>query len=218
MVWSRSFEGGTSSEFSSIAIDATANAVVAGAQCNGPSYPCYDSIFLTVKYDINGNQPWVRTHGPGGEATAVAVDSQANAVVAGHICTSFGPEARCLDFDYSTVKYDPNGNQLWATTFTNPIGGEDRLTSLAVDLSDNVFVSGYVCKVFNSRYERCRDYEYKTMKYSPVGAQIWSATYHSGDVNGPRITLDAAGNLLVTGYSCVDCFEGDFVTLKYAAP
>lgn len=194
LTWSRSFGGGTSNEFSSVAIDASGNPVVAGAQCIGPSYPCYDSNFLTVKYDTNGNQFWARTYGSGGEAMATATDSQSNIVVVGHVCTSFDPsEGLCADFDYSTVKYDQNGNQLWATTIANPIGGDDRLTNAAIDISGNAFVTGYVCKTFESGgpYPYCSDFDYTTIKYSPAGAQLWSATYSADSLSrdhGSRLT------------------------------
>ena len=78
---------------------------------------------------------------------------------------------------------------------------------IAVDPSGNVIVSGY-------------SDEYVTIAYSAAGAQLWVKRYngipYSTDI-ATAMCLDAAGNVLVTGYGADPAGGNQFATLKYAS-
>ena len=95
----------------------------------------------TIKYDSEGNQLWVaRYNGPGNGsdlATALALDASGNVYVTGD---SYRTRT---GHDYTTIKYDSEGNQLWVARYNGPGNGADLAYALALDPSGNVYVTGY---------------------------------------------------------------------------
>jgi hypothetical protein len=134
------------------------------------------------------------------------VDGSGNVYVTGY---SYGSET---DDDYATIKYDPDGNQLWVQTYNGPGNYSDYAYAIAVDGSGNVYVTGY-------SYGSETDDDYATIKYDPDGNQLWVQTY-----NGPgnysdyayAIAVDGSGNVYVTGVSYGSGTDDDYATIKYS--
>src|SRR5437773_2129585 len=85
-------------------------------------------------------QAWV-THynGPGtriDSAYAMAVDSAGSVYVTGRSYSSD------TGYDYATLKYDTDGNQLWAARYNGNSTSDDVAYALAVDDAGNVYVTG----------------------------------------------------------------------------
>ena len=116
-------------------------------------------------------------------------------------------------YDYLTVKYDgATGAELWTAHYSGPGNGSDVSRALALDRDGNVLVTGG--SVNPGGY-----YDYATVKYDgATGTELWVARY-DGPGNGPdassAIALDAAGNVLVTGWSFGSGGSYDFATVKY---
>ena len=68
----------------------------------------------------------------------IAVDGNGNVYVTGETESAPGP---LVDYDYATVKYDVNGNELWAATYDGGFG-HDRAYAVTVDDAGNVYVTG----------------------------------------------------------------------------
>jgi hypothetical protein len=63
-----------------------------------------------------------------------------------------------------------------------------------------------------------RSFDYATVKYSSLGVTQWLARYSGPDEGydeATSLTLDAAGNVYVTGYSFGRTTSADYVTIKY---
>ena len=210
--WVARYRGpaGSESVARAMVLDAATNIIVTGG-----SYGEY----ATVKYDSNGNEIWeARYHGPGlGDnfARAVAVDGARNSYVTGW---SYGSSN---NFDYATVKYDPNGNQLWVARYNSPENTNDFARVIAVDKAGNVYVTGTSAAQMEPFDEQGENGSYTTIKYDANGIQLWVARYAGENDNGFRdsqayaIAVDSAGNVYVTGYSTGSGSFDDFCTIKY---
>ncbi|MEO0125919.1 MAG: SBBP repeat-containing protein, partial [candidate division WOR-3 bacterium] len=193
---------------SAIAVDNSGNVYVTGKSYgSGTNFD-----YATIKYDVNGNQLWVvRYNGPGNssdEASAIAVDNSGNVYVTGKSVGSG------TNYDYVTIKYDVNGNQLWVARYNGLGNGSDRAHDLALDNFGNVYVTGESWGPGNDGYD------YATIKYNAQGTQLWVARYSSPGTVYPydcasAIAVDNSGNVYVTGISEGSGTNFDYATIKY---
>ncbi len=208
LLWAARYNGpGNSDEEAyDLAIDSAGNVYVTGISVSEVT----SSDYVTVKYDTNGNRLWVATYN-GTEnsddtVSAIATDSSGNVYVTG---TSFGGST---NYDYATVKYGTDGNQLWAARYNGPGNDDDGAQDVAVDNAGNVYVTGY-------SYDTNTDYDYVTAKYGPGGNQLWAARYN-GPANGSdfayALAIDNWDNVYVTGISFDGNTANDYATVKYS--
>ncbi len=156
-----------------LTVDDTGNVYVTGKSCgSGTGSDC-----ATIKYDKDGHQIWVaRYNGPGNGADmahSIALDFDMNVVVAGY---SLGEET---GRDYITIKYAPDGRQLWASRYNGPTGGMDESKALSSDSKGNIYVTGY-----SDGGES--DFDYATLKYDSHGKLLWAARYCGKKTKNPE--------------------------------
>ena len=192
-----------------ITADALNNIIVTGGSIGSGS----NIDFATVKYNSSGTQQWVqRYNGPGNNedrAYAIVVDNSNNIIVTGE---SIGSGS---NYDYSTIKYNPSGNQQWVQRYNGPGNNEDRAYAIVVDNSDNIIITGY-SRTGNSESTE----DYTTVKYNNSGTQQWVSRYNGIGSNQDRayaIIVDNSDNIYVTGSSRSTGSAGseDYATLKY---
>jgi len=178
-----------------LALDEAGNIYIAGDSVTSTFWD-----YVTIKYDPAGNQLWTAHYdGPGGDndsdrAYALAVDDAGNAYVTGESWGGTEP-----GIDYATVKYDPNGDELWAARYNGPDNSGDFAYAVVVDASGSVYVTG------GSFGDYC------TIKYNANGNELWVARYDSSDGDTAyALAVDDSGNVYVTGGS-----SGDYCTIKY---
>jgi len=187
----------------SMAVDGSGNTYLTGASTDSSGY--YD--YATIKYNSSGQEEWVaRYDGPANgddSASGIALDSSSNAYV-----TGASPGANTSS-DYATIKYNPAGEQQWVTRYDNPeTNNDDVATAVAVDSSNNVYVTGRSWVLGGS-------YDYATIKYDSAGQEQWTARY--SEVPGPfaeAIVVDSSGNVCVTGWGG-PYPDYHYITLKY---
>ena len=188
-----------------LAVDRDGNVFVTGRSIGIGTF--FD--YATIKYSPTGDSLWVRRYnGPADSndfANAIAVDDSGNVYVTG-ISRNIG----LASDDIATIKYSPNGDELWVRRYDGP-NGWDGANALAIDSAGNVYVSGY------SRSGTHEDYI--TIKYSPDGDILWQMRYdgptHYNDV-GYAMVIDDKANVYVTGRSFGgnETFD-DYATIKY---
>ncbi len=208
LLWRVLYDGIASADdhAQALALDGAGNVYVTG-QSKG-SGSGWD--YATIKYDSNGNQLWVaRYNGTANQddmPVAMAADVSGNVIVTGQSKGTGG------HFNFVTIKYDANGNQLWLGRYIGPGKAEDDAQALTVDSAGNVYVTG------KSKGDGT-DFDYATLKYSSTGAQLWVARYNgpANTVDSPAaIGVDTNGNVYVTGQSKGVGSDFDYTTIKYA--
>jgi hypothetical protein len=151
--------------------------------------------FTTVKTSPNTDSLWQRNLTGAEQGRKIALDKSGNIIATGD---AFGP-------DYATVKYSSTGTQLWSATYNN--GGSDQAMDVAVDTSNNVYVTGWSAGTF--------DGDFATVKYDSAGTQKWVKRYNSGVGGDVAIAIHvfSPGQFAVAGYSLG---SGEIVTIRYA--
>jgi hypothetical protein len=119
----------------------------------------YTFSYGTYKLSSNGGYVWTNLYptvvvNPS-VATSIAVDSADNCYV-----TGYSPGSNFSN-DIVTIKYGPNGNQIWLQRYDGPGNGNDAGNAIAVDSNGNVYVAGYDTTAAGGT-------EMVLIKYSPV--------------------------------------------------
>ncbi|HTB31872.1 MAG TPA: gliding motility-associated C-terminal domain-containing protein [Bacteroidia bacterium] len=169
-----------------------------------------------VKYDINGKVKWARgangIPSPNFQPMGVSADAASNVYVTGcfNNMAIFGKDTLFNPNNWSLmylVKYDSNGNVLWAkeSSISDSCEGFD----VASDLSGNAYVTGIFTKTVAFGTDTLEStgggiVQVFIVKYAPNGNVIW-ATKSSGRPGpyGPTsnsIALDHSGNAYITGF------------------
>ncbi|MCK4404402.1 MAG: SBBP repeat-containing protein [candidate division Zixibacteria bacterium] len=187
-----------------IAIDDSNNVYVTGGSYGSGT----NSDYTTIKYKPNGDTAWVsRYNGPGNNydcAHAIALDDSGNVYVTGY------SDGSGTSYDYTTIKYYPNGDTAWVRRYNGPGNDYDWAYAIALDDSGYVYVTG--------KRGSGTDSDYATIKYYPDGDTVWVRVYN-GPINGGDraydLAVDDSGNVYVTGYSEGSGTGDDYCTIKY---
>jgi len=224
VLWAKSVGGIDNDYAHSVAVDASGNAYVTGnfysSNITFGSYTLTNAascdMFL-AKYDANGDVLWAKSAG-GTDcdyAHSVVTDVSGNAYVTG----SF--ESPTITFDSYTLtnagssdmflaKYDADGNILWAKRVGGT--GSDYMLSIAVDASENAYVTGYFYSpaiTFGSHTLTNTGYfDIFLAKYDAGGNVLWAKSAEgTGFDYAYSVAVDASGNAYVTGH-----FNGTTIT------
>ncbi|MEO8149430.1 MAG: SBBP repeat-containing protein [Bacteroidia bacterium] len=216
--WAKSAGGIYSDIGNGIATDANGNVYVTG-RFSGTitfgsttlTYVGGDDIFI-VKYDGNGNVLWAKSAGGtfNDEGTCISTDAGGNIYVSGFFQSpslTFGSTtlSNSGGSDIFIVKYDGNGNVLWAKS----TGGTDteRGNGIATTANGNVYITG----LFNSTSiafgsttltnANAGIMDVFIAKYDGSGNELWAESAGGTDADiGFAIASDASGDVYITGY------------------
>jgi PKD repeat protein len=131
-----------------------------------------------AKYDLTTGEELWRV-GYGGELRGVALDSAGNAVVVGSEGVS---------------KYSPGGGLIWQQPFLGEPQAVAIIPSREPFQGDEIVVTGGY---------KGGDWDYRTVKYSPDGEELWEIRYDGGqgDDIAYAVGVSPAGRIYVTGAS-----------------
>jgi hypothetical protein len=141
-------------------------------------------------------------------------------IVAGYSSDGFTDRSTLEDF--ITIKYTPDGQQSWVNYYTYESYNSDIAVKLAVDASNNIYVTG---SSDTNETEQDPDPDFFTIKYSPAGQRLWAARYGGVEISArpAAMVLDAAGNAYIAGSINNDCYScgsyrnaPDYAVVKYS--
>ena len=227
-VWAQRAGGTDNDRGNDIAVDGSGNSVVVGffrgsADFGGTTFTGVSARDVFVaKYDPNGNLIWLRHAGgvaTGGQSgptsgEGVTTDASDNIIATGAYIGSItfgtttlpigGPQEELF-----LVKYDPNGNLLWAKAAT----GSQSVAGfqVATDDAENIYVTGtfghhnFGGKVtFDTiTLTSVGGGDVFVAKYDPNGNVLWAKRAGSTNTNntdvGHDIATDGSGNSVIAG-------------------
>jgi len=171
--------------------DKSGNIYVSGYNSYGDSSCNFK--WTTIKYNPNGNEIWTRQYcgicdyvlADYAPPPAMAMDSSGNIILTGTSRPNF-----MSDFQLVTIKYDPNGNQLWIRKLSYSY----KYPSIATDKSSNIYVTG----------------DFGIIKYNSDGDSIWVRSTNTAQ----SIAADDSGNVIVSGSEYISGMN-KLITEKY---
>ncbi len=226
-LWAKSAKGMGNIKATSVALDNSGNTYMAGYfesptiifnpdTLKNTSISDTADIFLT-KYDANGNILWAKS-AKGRDIDriySVAVDASGNIYVAGYFESHtiiFGSDTLTNanivygSLDIFLVKYNANGNVLWAKSVGGQ--GDEEATSVAVDASGNAYVTG----IFDSSTLTFGSYTLTNVsmsendiflaKFDVNGNVLWAKSAggtYPANASANSVAVDVSGNAYITG-------------------
>jgi hypothetical protein len=231
-VWAKGFVGLDNEDVSSVATDINGNVFMTGnflsdtlnfdslslsnTNQNTSSFTYLKSDIFIAKFDNEGNTLWAK-NARGNKydnSLAMSLDYDGNVIVTG----SFNSDTLYFDSislihsvpnpnsnavgDFFIVKFDTFGNVLWAKSAYKAAGN-----SIAVDLNNNVFVSGsyyatnfLVLDSITINNQGLNDIF--LAKYDESGNLIWGKSIGGASSDWDKaVTTDMSGNVFLTGYT-----------------
>jgi hypothetical protein len=155
-------------------------------------------LLILVSLPVEAQLSWMKLNrgnltGYTDEALALALDKVGNVITTGYVNNSGTLQ------DIFTIKRAPNGDSIWAQTYSTPGGGYDLPRSLAVDDSNCVIIGGEVGGQFG------------VLKYGPDGTFRWARKITSADA-AYYAGVDSARNIFAAG--TVSSAGGDILVAK----
>ena len=198
-----------------IEVDGVGNVYVTGYSDGGAT----DLDIATIKYNSSGEEQWVvRYNGPGNHhdyPSALVIDNTGDIIVGGTSFVGAGGD------DYTVIKYDTAGTELWVAYYDTLFDWGDWLTALAIDSADNIYVTGWRTTFYPP--PPGYDSSNTTVKYNSDGIQQWAIHYKAASV-GTRfspndIAVSKSGEVYVAGTSHYESGSNfllsTYTTIKY---
>ena len=206
--WGANYNGpGNNNDIArTIAVDGTGNVYVGGESTGSGTGLDY----CLVKYNSSGVQQWVYRYNGSANIEDVMVDLKIDNAGNNIYLTGFANFGSPNYADYTTIRINSAGTMQWVKRY-NHSGTDDKATSLTIDATGNVYVTGWVPGIL--AWE-----SYGTVKYNSSGAELWVAVYEGPGQKidiASDIEVDASGNIFVTGKSQGSNLLYDFATVKY---
>ena len=166
-------------------------------------------FLLCFILQISFGQTWIQRFNGSANSTdlsrKVFIDNSGNSYITGFTTNLISNR------DITTIKYNSAGVRLWASYYNGSTTGNDEAYAITVDNAGNVYVAG-------SSYGNNTNKDIVLIKYNSSGSQQWAAGYTGGGNYSDEayaITLDNAGNPIITGYTFGSGFGNQLTVIKY---
>ncbi|MDI1450195.1 SBBP repeat-containing protein [Polyangium sp. 6x1] len=228
-LWSHRYGANGTDGARGVAVDSAGNIVVTGVFQSTVDFGGGPHVSVTGTSDVFvlklspvGGFMWSRAYGAAGgdEGSAVAVDATGNVIVVGHYrnTVDFGGgafTAAGLD-DHFVLKLDPAGAHVWSRSYGD--ANNQGMRGVATDASGAVYFTGLLEGTVNfggGDLISLGTQDAMLVKLTAAGQHQWSRRLGGiGNQIGNGVTVDGAGNVIVTGAAAgtVDYGGGDLTS------
>jgi hypothetical protein len=168
---------------------------------------CIAILLLSVNPAFSQNFLWAKDAGGSSSdiANSIAVDASGNCYVTGWFksTATFGSStiSSAGAYDFYLAKYDASGNFQWVKNGGST--GNDIGYSVTTDNSGNVYVAGTFntsITLGSTTLSGSSGPNIFVAKYDNTGNLTWARSGTSAEAQAQALTVDAAGNIYLTGY------------------
>jgi len=171
LLWAaRSGAAAGNQSLADIAVDAKGNVYVTGGEVREPG----NSDYVTIKYDPAGKAVWT-VYGDWSRrdvASFLALDAEGNAYVTGGGLSRADPEETVFA-DVRTIKYGPDGKELWSASLEEAALSDHVASALCLDPEGNAYIAGTAYASVDTEGGR-PSVSYFAIKYGADGEPLWS--------------------------------------------
>lgn len=204
VIWTQIIDRGKNDRAVDMVIDGSGNVYVTG-RSKALTYDYY-----TIKYSNTGNITWNHAFNNANDdrPLAMVVDGSGNVFVTGQSIQ--GVQL----YNYATIKIDANGITAWSNAiYSGAANLDDVPVSIGLDVTGNVFVTGYVGLNATTK-------NIITVKYNASGVQQWAAVYDNNaaankNCDANALAIGANGNVYVVGYGGDVNYQRNALVLNY---
>jgi hypothetical protein len=205
--WAYTFNGAGSRQDIFTAMQIGTNAVVGVGTTYKGSATLYD--MLVARIDTSGNQVWTQTwdYANLNDGAVNLWNNGSKIYIAG------GAQSAATTYKYGVFNVKVSDGSIQGSSTTGGTAfGIDRVADIQTDHNGNIYVTGSVQNTGSQ-------YDIKTIKFDTALTVLWSASYDGGsNLNdyGSGMTIDTAGNVLVSGCRNSSSTGRDYVVIKYS--
>lgn len=150
---------------------------------------------------INGNANRSTDFG-----NAITRDASGNIIIAG-VTDNLN-----TDHDFTVIKFDQNGNELWHRAINGAANADDQANAVAVDITGNVIAAGFTTNIGML-------HDFTVVKLDGVtGGETWRRTI-KGTANlhdhANAVTTDPNGNVIAAGFTMNAGTGVNFTVIKF---
>ena len=209
-LWTAYRDWGANDDARFLTLDSQGHAYVAGSSlryAQDPGKTAHEDVAL-VKYAHDGKELWTASFNGGSVtddvASAMRIDLEGHVYVT---ATSYGEMSDGSSADFTTLKYDSDGRQLWSAPYQGIGETADAVYDAILDSSGAVYVLGY------ERGGPDRESWLITLKFDADGNGQWVMRHEGMATAGAgALAVDDLGAVWISGS---DTAGRDYLTLKF---
>jgi hypothetical protein len=212
-IWAKAMGGSGDDWGNSIVADASGNVYITGSFDEEADFdpgvgtfvmlPVGGKDLFVCKINSTGDFAWAKSIGATNweESFSICIDTSANIYMTGYFneTVDFDPGTAIFNLycangnsDIFVLKLDSSGNFIWAKR-NGSSSSREGAYSIAVDDSNNIYTAGYTAITSS--------HDIYITKQNSLGGFVWTKTIvGNSDNDGRGITVDATGNVYITGY------------------
>ncbi|HTM08917.1 MAG TPA: PQQ-binding-like beta-propeller repeat protein, partial [Verrucomicrobiae bacterium] len=192
-----------------VKVDSAGSVVGVGALSNSGG----DLDFIVLKFSASGSELWRKAIRGTATGSSLAITNEAKAVAVagdGSIAAAGFTGNTGTGADFTVVKLDGNGNELWRRVINGSANVADEARAVSFDGSGNIIAAGLLANSATGK-------DFFIVKFDASGNELWRYTLNGSantDDQANGLAVDASGNVFAAGNVTNTGTGSDFAVVK----